>query len=44
VKIIILGAGGWGALVGAYLANAGAHVNLLFRRQAHVEAISNKKQ
>jgi len=41
VKIIVLGAGGWGALVGAYLANAGADVTLLFRRQAHVDAIKN---
>jgi len=39
VKIIVLGAGGWGALVGAYLAGAGADVTLLFRRQAHVDAI-----
>ncbi len=39
MKIIILGAGGWGALVGAYLARAGAQVTLLFRRQAHVDAI-----
>jgi len=40
VKIIVLGAGGWGALVGAYLAGAGADVTLLFRRQAHVDAIN----
>jgi len=39
VKIIILGAGGWGALVGAYLAKAGADVTLLFRRQVHVDEI-----
>ncbi|MCJ7625693.1 MAG: NAD(P)-binding domain-containing protein, partial [Anaerolineaceae bacterium] len=39
MKIIILGAGGWGALVGAYLAKAGADVTLLFRRQAHVDEI-----
>jgi len=42
VKIIVLGAGGWGALVGAYLAGAGADVTLLFRRQAHVDAIKKK--
>ena len=41
MKTIILGAGGWGALVGAYLASAGAEVTLLFRRQAHVDAIDN---
>ena len=41
MKIIVLGAGGWGALVGAYLASAGADVTLLFRRQAHVDAIRN---
>ena len=40
MKIIILGAGGWGALVGALLAEAGADVTLLFRRQAHVDAIA----
>jgi 2-dehydropantoate 2-reductase len=39
MKILILGAGGWGALVGAYLAEAGADVTMLFRRQAHVDAI-----
>jgi 2-dehydropantoate 2-reductase len=39
MKIVILGAGGWGAMVGAYLADAGAEVMLLFRRQAHVDAI-----
>ena len=39
MKIVVLGAGGWGALVGAYLANAGAEVTLLFRRQAHVDEI-----
>lgn len=39
MKILVLGAGGWGALVGAYLAKAGADVTLLFRRQAHVDAI-----
>lgn len=41
MKVLILGAGGWGALVGAYLANVGADVVLLFRRQAHVDAITN---
>ena len=40
MKIIVLGAGGWGALVGAYLAGAGADVTLLFRRHAHVDAIN----
>lgn len=39
MKILILGAGGWGALVGAYLAEAGADVVMLFRRQAHVDEI-----
>lgn len=39
MKILILGAGGWGALVGAYLADAGADVTMLFRRQAHVDEI-----
>lgn len=39
MKILILGAGGWGALVGAYLAEAGAEVEMLFRRQAHVDEI-----
>lgn len=39
MKILILGAGGWGALVGAYLAEAGAEVIMLFRRQAHVDEI-----
>ena len=40
MKILILGAGGWGAMVGAYLAQTGAEVTLLFRRQAHVDEIS----
>ncbi len=40
MKIVVLGAGGWGALVGAYLAQAGADVTLLFRRQAHVDEIN----
>ncbi len=40
MKILILGAGGWGALVGAYLAEAGADVTMLFRRQAHVDEIN----
>ena len=39
MRILVLGAGGWGALVGAYLAKAGADVTLLFRRQAHVDEI-----
>ena len=39
MKILILGAGGWGALVGAYLASAGADVTLLFRRHLHVDEI-----
>jgi len=39
MKILILGAGGWGAMVGAYLAQAGAEVVMLFRRQAHVDEI-----
>ncbi len=39
MRVVVLGAGGWGALVGAYLARAGQDVSLLFRRQAHVEAI-----
>ncbi len=42
MKVVVLGAGGWGALVGAYLAQAGAEVTLLFRRQAHVDAIREK--
>jgi 2-dehydropantoate 2-reductase len=40
MKILILGAGGWGAMVGAYLAQAGADVVMLFRRQAHVDEIN----
>ena len=40
MKVVVLGAGGWGALVGAYLSKAGADVTLLFRRQAHVDEIS----
>jgi len=43
MKIVVLGAGGWGALVGAYLAEAGADVTLLFRRQAHVDEIARNK-
>jgi 2-dehydropantoate 2-reductase len=39
MKIVVLGSGGWGALVGAFLARAGADVTLLFRRQQHVDAI-----
>jgi len=39
MKVVVLGAGGWGALVGAYLSKAGAEVTLLFRRQAHVDEI-----
>ena len=39
MRTLILGAGGWGAMVGAYLAQAGAEVTLLFRRQAHVDEI-----
>ncbi|MEJ5201003.1 MAG: 2-dehydropantoate 2-reductase [Anaerolineales bacterium] len=39
MKIVILGAGGWGALVGAHLSIAGADVTLLFRRQQHVDEI-----
>ncbi len=39
MKVVVLGAGGWGALVGAYLSKAGADVTLLFRRQAHVDEI-----
>jgi 2-dehydropantoate 2-reductase len=39
MKVVVLGAGGWGALVGAYLSKAGADVSLLFRRQAHVDEI-----
>lgn len=41
MRILILGAGGWGAMVGAYLAQAGADVVMLFRRQAHVDEIKN---
>jgi len=40
LKVVILGAGGWGALVGACLSSAGADVTLLFRRQAHVDEIN----
>lgn len=40
MRVLILGAGGWGAMVGAYLAQAGAEVTLLFRRQQHVDEIS----
>ena len=43
MKILVLGAGGWGALVGAYLADVGADVTLLFRRQAHVDEINKNK-
>jgi 2-dehydropantoate 2-reductase len=39
MKVVILGAGGWGALVGASLSTAGADVTLLFRRQEHVDEI-----
>jgi 2-dehydropantoate 2-reductase len=39
MKVVILGAGGWGALVGACLSSAGADVTLLFRRQDHVDEI-----
>jgi 2-dehydropantoate 2-reductase len=39
MKIVVLGAGGWGAMVGAYLAQAGAEVTLLFRRQTHADAV-----
>lgn len=39
MKVVVLGAGGWGALVGAFLSRAGADVSLLFRRQAHVDEI-----
>jgi 2-dehydropantoate 2-reductase len=42
MKVVVLGAGGWGALVGAYLARVGAQVTLLFRRQAHVDAIRQR--
>lgn len=42
MKIVILGAGGWGALAGAYLAQAGAEVTLLFRRREHVDAIRQR--
>ncbi|EKD88528.1 MAG: 2-dehydropantoate 2-reductase, partial [uncultured bacterium] len=40
MKVVILGAGGWGALVGACLSSAGADVTLLFRRQDHVDEIN----
>jgi 2-dehydropantoate 2-reductase len=40
MKVAILGAGGWGALVGASLSSAGADVTLLFRRQEHVDEIN----
>lgn len=39
MKVVVLGAGGWGALVGACLSSIGADVTLLFRRQAHVDEI-----
>ena len=39
MRVVIMGAGGWGALVGAYLYKAGAEVSLIFRRQAHVDEI-----
>lgn len=39
MKVVILGAGGWGALVGASLSSAGADVTLFFRRQEHVDEI-----
>ena len=39
MKVVVLGAGGWGALVGACLSSVGADVTLLFRRQAHVDEI-----
>lgn len=40
MKVVILGAGGWGALVGASLSKAGADVTLFFRRQNHVDEIN----
>lgn len=40
MKVVILGAGGWGALVGASLSKAGADVTLFFRRQNHVDEIA----
>ena len=40
MKVVMLGAGGWGALVGACLSSAGAEVTLLFRRQEHVKEIN----
>jgi 2-dehydropantoate 2-reductase len=39
MNVVILGAGGWGALVGACLSSVGADVTLLFRRQSHVDEI-----
>ncbi len=41
MKVVVLGAGGWGALVGACLSSVGADVTLLFRRQAHVDEIEH---
>lgn len=43
MKVVILGAGGWGALVGAHLSMAGAEVALLFRRQQHVDEIKKNR-
>ena len=39
MRIVILGAGGLGASLGGWLARAGSDVTLVFRRQAHVDAI-----
>lgn len=39
MKIAVLGAGSLGCVIGGALARAGAHVTLINRREAHVEAI-----
>ena len=42
MNITILGAGGLGASLGGWLARAGNDVTLIFRRQAHVDAIRER--
>ena len=42
MHIAILGAGGLGASLGGWLARAGHEVTLVFRRQAHVDAIRER--
>jgi len=42
MHITVLGAGGLGAMLGGWLARAGCEVALIFRRQAHVDAINER--